>query len=145
MRQERQNQRRLPGFTFGGPIWKDRIFGFIGFNPEFNDLERGVNYDQTGGLGGGLGLVNFSQNTQTYYTSARLDFEVTKKLRVYASWLYQLQKLAGEGLPAPDSSTGLFNVSSTVDPSAYSHGVAIRLRTPQSMWARITALPRVSF
>jgi hypothetical protein len=113
----------FPGFTFGGPIWKDRIFGFIGFNPEFNDLERGVNYDQTGGLGGGLGLVNFSQNTQTYYTSARLDFEVTKKLRVYASWLYQLQKLAGEGLPAPDSSTGLFNVSSTVDPSAYSHGV----------------------
>jgi len=27
----------FPGFTFGGPIWKDRIFGFIGFNPEFND------------------------------------------------------------------------------------------------------------
>ena len=89
----------FPGFTFGGPILKNRIFGFVAFNPEFNDLERGVNYAQTGGLGGGMGLVNFSQNTQTYYTTARIDAEVTKKLRVYASWLYQLQKQHGENLP----------------------------------------------
>jgi hypothetical protein len=27
----------LPGFTFGGPIWKDHIFGFIGFNPWLSD------------------------------------------------------------------------------------------------------------
>ena len=27
----------FPGFTFGGPILKDRIFGFVGFNPEWND------------------------------------------------------------------------------------------------------------
>src|SRR5580692_5618285 len=113
----------FPGFTFGGPILKNRIFGFVAFNPEFNDLERGVNYAQTGGLGGGMGLVNFSQNTQTYYTTARIDAEVTKKLRVYASWLYQLQKQHGENLPFADSSTGLFNVSSTVDPAAFSHNV----------------------
>jgi hypothetical protein len=113
----------FPGFTFGGPILKNRIFGFVAFNPEFNELERGVNYAQTGGLGGGMGLVNFSQNTQTYYTTARIDAEVTKKLRVYASWLYQLQKQHGENLPFADSSTGLFNVSSTVDPAAFSHNV----------------------
>jgi hypothetical protein len=112
----------FPGFTFGGPIWKNKIFGFVGFNPEFNQDERGVNYDQPNGLGG-LGLVNFSQNTQTWYTTARIDAEVTKKLRLYASWLYQLQKQYGENLPNPDSANGLFNVSSTVDPSAYSHDV----------------------
>jgi hypothetical protein len=111
----------FPGFTFGGPIWKDRIFGFVGFNPEFNDVERGVNYDQSGGLG--LGLINFSQNTQTYYTNARVDAVVTQKIRVYASWLYQLQKQHGTNLPFADSVAGYDNVSATVDPSVYNHGI----------------------
>jgi Carboxypeptidase regulatory-like domain len=111
----------LPGFTFGGPILKDRIFGFVGFNPWLQNDERGVNYDQPGGIGGGL--INFSQNTRTYYTNARVDAEVTQKLRLYASWLYQLQKQYGENLPFPDSANGLYNTSSSIDPSAYSHNL----------------------
>lgn len=112
----------FPGFTFGGPILRDRIFFFVGFNPEFNNDERAVNYDQPGGLGG-LGVVKFAQNTRTYYTTARVDAEVTKKLRVYGSWLYQLAKQYGENLPTSDSSQGYFNAASTVDPAAYSHNV----------------------
>lgn len=111
----------LPGFTFGGPILKDRIFGFVGFNPWLQNDERGVNYDQPGGIGGGL--VNFSQNTRSYYTNARVDAEVTQKLRLFASWLYQLQKQYGENLPFPDSANGLYNTSSSIDPSAYSHSL----------------------
>ncbi len=109
----------FPGFTLSGPIWKDRIFGFIGFNPEWNDLERKVNYDQAGGIGGGI--QSFSQNSQTYYTNGRIDAELTKKLRVYGSWLYQYQRQSGEALPFADSSNGLFNVSSTVPAFAYPH------------------------
>src|SRR5579871_634795 len=112
----------MPGFTFSGPILRDRIFFFVGFNPELANDERAVNYDQAGGLGG-LGVVKFAQNTRTYYTTARVDAELTKKLRVYGSWLYQLAKQYGENLPTPDSSQGLFNASSTVDPTAYSHNV----------------------
>jgi len=112
----------LPGFTFGGPILKDRIFGFVGFNPWIQNDERGVNYDQPGGLGN-LGLVNFSQNTRTYYTTARVDAAVTQKLRLYSSWLYQLQKQYGENLPFPDSATGSFNASSAIAPSNYSHNL----------------------
>ena len=68
----------LPGFTLGGPILKDRIFGFVGFNPWIQNDERGVNYAQLGpggvpGQYANLGLVNFSQNTRTYYTNARID------------------------------------------------------------------------
>jgi outer membrane receptor protein involved in Fe transport len=111
----------FPGFTFGGPIWKNRVFGFIGFNPEFNDIERGVNYNASNGLG--LGDIKFSQNTQTWYTTARIDAEVTKKLRVYASWLYQLQKQHGTNLPYADSSQGYLNVSATTAPSVYSHNI----------------------
>ena len=114
----------FPGFTFSGPIWKDRIFGFVGFNPEFNSIERGVNYaDSLDPTLQPLGLVKFSQNTQTYYTSARIDAAVTSKFRLFGSWLYQYQKLHGTTLPTADSNSGLFNVSSSVDPSAYSHDV----------------------
>jgi hypothetical protein len=109
----------LPGFTFGGPILKDRIFGFVGFNPWIQDDERALNYDQEGGLG--IGVQKFSQNIRTYYTTARVDMEVTQKLRLYASWLYQLQKQYGEDLPGlADSANGLFNPNATVNPVVFS-------------------------
>jgi hypothetical protein len=113
----------LPGFTLGGPILKDRIFAFVGFNPFIQNVERGVNYDQPGGLGG-LGLVNFSQNTRTYYTTARVDAALTQKLRLFSSWLYQLQKQYGENLPTlGDSANGLYNPNSSIAPSTYSHNL----------------------
>jgi hypothetical protein len=114
----------FPGFTFGGPIWKDHVFGFVAFNPEFNQAERGVNYAVSPiSTLSPLGLVQFSQNTQTYYTTARLDAVVTKKLRVYGSWLYQLQKQYGTNLPFADSVQGYDNVSATIDPSTYAHTI----------------------
>ena len=135
----------FPGFTFGGPIWKDRIFGFVGFNPEFNQIERGVNYANSADPSlQPLGLVKFSQNTQTYYTNARIDAAVTKKLRVYASWLYQLQKQSGENLPFWDSTNGQFNTSSNVNPSVYSH--ALGFTAPNSttnVGADLTLTPRL--
>jgi len=112
----------LPGFTLGGPILKDRIFFFVGFNPWIQNDERAVNYNQPGGLGN-LGVVNFSQNSRTYFTNARIDAAVSQKLRVYASWLYQLQKQYGENLPFPDSLNGGFNASSSIAPAGYSHNI----------------------
>jgi hypothetical protein len=113
-----------PGFTIGGPLFgifpkaspriKDRVFLFAGFNPEFNAFEEKVNYGPTNG-----GIVPFSQNTHTFYTNARIDAEVTQKIRVFGSWLYQGQRQAGESLPGYndagsalpgyDSTQGYFN------------------------------------
>jgi outer membrane receptor protein involved in Fe transport len=95
-----------PGFIFGGPIIKDRIFFFLGFNPEWNDIERKVNYGPNNG-----GVFPFSRNTQTYFTTARLDASLSQKIRVFGSWLYQYQRQTGENLPLSDSTTGLYNVS----------------------------------
>ena len=96
----------LPGFTFGGPILKDRIFFYLGFNPEWNDQERTVNYGPTNG-----GEQAFSRNTQTYFSTARIDATVSQKVRVFGSWLYQYQRQDGENLPQNDSTAGLLNVS----------------------------------
>jgi outer membrane receptor protein involved in Fe transport len=113
----------FPGFTFGGPILKNKIFGFVAFNPEWNDEERKINYNVPGSAFPGLGVVPFSRNQQTYYTTARVDAAVTEKIRLFGSWLYQYQRENGVNLPRSDSANGLFNVASTIDPSSYPHSV----------------------
>jgi Carboxypeptidase regulatory-like domain len=110
----------LPGFTIGGPLWKNRIFAFAAFNPEFRNVERTVNYN---GSGVATGILPFSQNTQTYYTTARVDAAATQKLHLFASWLYQGQRQAGESLPYADSTIGLTNLSASNDPSVYAHSL----------------------
>ena len=119
----------FPGFTFGGPVLKDRIFAFVGFDPEWNNQERFLQYP-TGGPAVGLpsvpaggARVPFSRNQQTYYTTARVDAVVTQKIRVFGSWLYQYQRETGVNLPHGDSTTGLLNLDWSNDPSAFPHSV----------------------
>lgn len=134
----------FPGVTIGGPLFglfpkvvadhfydrlKDRVYLFAGFNPEFNAYEQKLNYGPNGGI------IPFSQNTHTFYGVARLDAEVSQKVRVYASWLSQGQRQAGESMPTPDSSQGYYNTytgcsgsgsslvcsGNYVDPASFSH------------------------
>jgi hypothetical protein len=136
----------FPGVTVGGPIvdlfpkiygisdatyakMKDRISLFAGFNPEFHAYEDKVNYGPNGGI------IPFSQNTHTDYAYGRIDAEVSEKVRVFGSWLFQGQKQHGESLPTPDSAQGDYNVVSGcsgpssslncsgnfIDPAAFSH------------------------
>ncbi len=123
------NSDVFPGFTFGGPILKDRIFGFVGFNPEWHDNERTVVYPANSGLASvpvGGATIPFSQNQQTYYTTARIDAAATQKIRVFGSWLYQYQRETGVNLPFSDSTTGLQNISASTDPSVYSHNIGYK-------------------
>lgn len=108
----------FPGFTLGGPIKKDRLWFFAGFNPELIKLRRTVDFSSQG-----LGMQKFDQNLQTYYTNARVDASITNKIRVFASWLYQYQRESGEVLPRADSTTGLANFSSTSPLFVFAHGL----------------------
>jgi hypothetical protein len=131
----------FPGFTLGGPIKKDRLWFFAGFNPQFTKLRRAVNNGPTNG-----GVLNFDQNLQTYYTNARIDAGLTSKIRVYASWLYQYQRLSGEILPHADSTPtqGFFNVSSTIPPFAFSHGLGYGApNNTTNVGADLTLTPRL--
>jgi Carboxypeptidase regulatory-like domain len=106
------------GGNIGGAIVKDRLFFFAGFEPQLNSLRRNVNW-----FNGASGEVPFNQNLNTYYSNARLDASVTKKINVYASWLYQYQRMAGAVLPTADSINGLFNIASHSPITNYNSGI----------------------
>lgn len=129
----------FPGFTIGGPIKADRLWFFAGFNPQFTKLRRTVDFSSQG-----LGNLNFDQNEQTYYTNARVDAVVNKYIRVYASWLYQYQRLSGEKLPFADSTTGMFNVSSTSPPFVFAHNLGFGApNSTTNVGADFTITPRL--
>lgn len=153
--QRRHTSDTMPGFTFGGPILKDRIFGFVAFNPEWNNQERFVNFGPSQG-----GVLPFSRNQQTFYTTARVDASVTSKIRVFGSWLYQYQRETGVGLPRSDSIDGLTNVNtgcngpltpanstcSGTPPSAFDHSIGYTApNVTLNFGGDVTITPRLVF
>jgi hypothetical protein len=115
----------FPGFRFGGPILKDKLWFFASFNPEVRDIKRVVNWDWPGNSAfpAAVGALPFKTNTDTYYTNARIDAALTQKIRVFGSWLYQYQRQAGEFAPAADSTTGSVNPTATSPPEIYGHNL----------------------
>jgi len=116
----------FPGFAFGGPLIKDKLWFFGSFNPEFRNRERVANWAWPGNSAfpAQNGSTPFSSNQQTYYTNARIDYAATQKIRIFGSWLYQYQRQSGEFLPAADATiAGLQNPTSTSPPQIYGHNL----------------------
>jgi hypothetical protein len=131
----------LPGFTLGGPIKKDRLWFFAGFNPELTKFRRTVDMS----IQPGLGLEAFDQNQQTYYTNARLDASVSKKVRLFASWLYQYQRESGQALPRADSRvSSQTNVTASIPPFAFAHNLGFGApNNTTNVGADFTLTPRL--
>jgi uncharacterized protein (DUF779 family) len=116
-----------PGFTVGGPILKDRLWFFLGFAPLYETQAKTVDFSSSSlPANVAAGKQLFTRDTQTYYASGRLDASLTKKIRTFASWLYQYARRTGDSLPISDpvkSSTGFANTSINSPLTAYSHGL----------------------
>lgn len=130
-----------PGFTFGGPIKRDRLWFFAGFAPQVNSLSKTVNF------GGTTGNQYFTQDRQTYYGTARLDASLTSRIRVYGSWLYQYARANGVNLPISDpvaSESSFHNTSTDTPLTAFSYGLG--WAAPNSTYnfgADITLTPKI--
>lgn len=133
-----------PGFSVGGPIMKDKLFFFLGLAPQINSLAKSVNF---GTNDNNAGVQYFTQDRQTYFGTARVDAALTRKIRVYASWLYQYARESGVNMPISDpvkSEAGLLNTSTLSPLTAFSHGLG--WAAPNSTYnvgADITLTPKI--
>jgi len=148
-----------PGFTLGGPVLKDRVWFFVGLAPFYQSTARTVNFGPTICLtaspgnnicpNSGLGNQYFTQDSQQYFGSARVDVTLTSKIRVFGSWLYQYGRETGANLPNADpinanAAAGFINTSILANPQGFTHGVGFA--APNSTYntgADITITPKV--
>jgi Carboxypeptidase regulatory-like domain len=112
-----------PGITVGGPILKDRLTFFAGFEPLINSVAKTVDF---GSSQNNAGTQYFTQDKQTYFTNVRLDYTATSKIRLFGSWLNQYARETGANLPISDpirQTAGYLNTSISSPLSSYSHGL----------------------
>jgi hypothetical protein len=121
-----------PGFDLGGAIVKDRLWFFMGFAPFYQSTDRYVNYNPAicsnpafPGFGCGnpsIASEFFNQDIQQYFGTGRLDATLTQRIRVFASWLTQGQRLTGS---LPSAISGQGGILEGGDPIASTNGVLI--------------------
>jgi hypothetical protein len=134
-----------PGFTVGGPILKDRLWFFLGFAPQFNSKVRTVNFSPSSlAANASLGNQTFDDNTQQYFTTARLDYTLTQKIRVFGSWLYQFSRASGVSLPNADSVNGLLNTTINSPLTQFAGGIGYSApNSTYNVGGDITLTPRI--
>jgi len=108
-----KDQRHIiePGFTLGGPIFKDRLWLFASYVPLMDTIRRTTTF--TGANPGPRSLTSSFVQQNAY---GRLDYKMFNSLRLFGSWSYGYSRTTGQ-LGQPDSAIGQRNTGATTDPN----------------------------
>lgn len=82
-----------PGFMFGGPVVKNKVFFNIGYMPVFESRTRLLDY--------AVGNRQFRQQSAQHFSMSRLDYNPLSKLQINTSWIWSPVKVNGN-LPGTD-------------------------------------------
>jgi hypothetical protein len=103
-----------PGYTVGGPVWKNKLWLFSSYIPSINTTRRLTNF-----TGANPGPRNLTATTTTHNAYNRLDYGITNSLRVYGAWNYGYFRSTGS-LGGQDSNIpGQINTGRTTDPNTF--------------------------
>lgn len=110
-----KDQRNIiePGYTIGGPLWKDRLWLFSSYIPSIDTIRRTTTF-----TGANPGPRTLSQTTTAHNAYNRLDYRVLDQLRLFGSWNYGYFRQSGT-LGAPDSQFGQINTGASTDPNTF--------------------------
>jgi len=88
---QREDEYRtfFPGFTFGGPIIKERLHFFLGYSPEIRRTERTVTFTSDGST------RTSTSRTFQHYGVTRLDYSPTQKLQINSSFFWNPRRTTG--------------------------------------------------
>jgi outer membrane receptor protein involved in Fe transport len=100
-----------PGFSVGGPLWKNKLWILSSYIPSINTDRRVTTFTAAN-----PGPRTLTQTTTQQNAYNRLDYGVTNSLRLFGSWNYAYWRQTGT-LGNADSAAGQTNTGRTTDPN----------------------------
>jgi hypothetical protein len=101
-----------PGYTVGGPLWKNKLWVFSSYIPSINTTRRLTNF-----ISANPGPRTLTSTTTSHNAYQRLDYGVTNSLRVFGSWNYGYFRQSGTVSGQESNIPGQINSSRTTDPN----------------------------
>ena len=102
-----------PGYSIGGPLRKDRLWLFSAYVPSIDTLRRTTSF-----TGANAGPRTLTQSAIAHNAFNRLDYRLSDKVNLYASWNYGYYRSTGQ-IGVPDSVTGQTNTGASTDPNTF--------------------------
>jgi hypothetical protein len=104
-----------PGYTIGGPIFRDKLWLFSSYVPTIDRTTRNVNF--TGAVS--PGPHGYTRSYTAHNMLNRLDYQPFSKLHLYSGWQYGYSRITGQLPTLPDSAKGQANPIASNNPTQF--------------------------
>jgi len=104
-----------PGYTVGGPIFKDKLWMFSSYVPTIDRYSRTVDFKGTTNPG----VRTFTRSFTQHNMLNRLDYQPFSKVHLYGGWQYGYSRIRGQLPTLPDSAAGQANPIGKSDPNQF--------------------------